>query len=35
MLGSSEQVFYSGRFMGRGEEDVVDIACPFLCYLHT
>jgi hypothetical protein len=35
MLGSSKQVLYSERFMGRFEEDVVDIACPFLCHLHT
>jgi hypothetical protein len=35
MLGSFKQVFYSGRFIGRIEEDAVDIACPFLCHLHT
>jgi hypothetical protein len=35
MLGSSEEVFYSGRLLGRFEKHVVDIACPFVCHLHT
>ncbi len=35
MLGSFEQVLYSGRFLGRFKEDAIDIACPFLCHLHT
>jgi hypothetical protein len=34
MLWNSEQVFCNGRFLGRFE-DVVDIACPFICQLHT
>jgi hypothetical protein len=35
MLRSSEQVFYNGRFLGRSEEDIADITCPYLCCFHT
>jgi hypothetical protein len=35
MFGSFEEVFYSGRFLGRFEKHVVDIACPFAISILT
>jgi hypothetical protein len=35
MFGSFEQFLSSGRVMGKVEKDAIDIACPFLCHLHT
>ncbi len=35
MFGSSKQVLRSKRWLGKFEENAIDIACPYLYFLHT
>jgi hypothetical protein len=35
MFGSSEQVLCNKRWLGKFEENAIDIACPYFYFLHT